>query len=269
MKILVGSEAARHWWPEYREPNDIDYLSPDKIRIDGQRVETFWHSSLEENLDLLAQHCIYSKTEGRYQHVADPNFLYTLKVSHSFWALRNGSWKKHMFDINWMQENGDVKFVPEIYDIFYPIWSERYGSKKAKLDIPADQFFTNSVDRIYDHDSIHRSIAYYDEPLFTEILKDGAEVMVDWSKFEVMDYERKIQLVREEIYATALERRIIPDNYKTSARTAYNYALMKTITSFWKGKWSLWVVLHFSELKNPADDYVQIHLDNRDRLILL
>lgn len=257
MKILVGSTAAKQWFPDFRTPNDIDYfVTPDQMGTQEQGTEYFYHPALlnyfEEN------------EEGTLL----PDNLYTLKVSHAFWQLKNRSWDKHMHDIVFFQSKG-LQFNTRFYEVLYPIWEEVHGVKRANLNQEPDKFFNAAVDRKYDHDSIHDSVAYYDEPLFNKILRDGHKVAVDRSKFESLSHEDKCRLVREEVYATALERVLIPSNYTASPRAAYNYALRQTITSYSKGWFPLWIVLNFSELRTPDIDFVKKHKENADRLILL
>jgi hypothetical protein len=255
---LVGSAAAKIWFPDLpREPKDYDYFADEILprnRPDGKRVERFYHEALEAY-------------EWDYPKYASPRELYTIKASHLFWDNR---WVKHAKDAIFYQEKG-VEFHQPLYDILYPIWVEHYGAKRASLPsgTTAADFFTKTVDRKYDHDSIHASVAYYDTPLFKVILRDGEDVAVSWDKFEQMTHTDKLRLVREEVYATALERLVIPSDYKHNSLHAYRWALQKTITSFWKGKWSLWAVLNLKDLVIPEVDYVQVHKDNSERLILL
>ena len=261
-------------WPEFREPKDIDFFADQPVHWSNSnhKVETFWHPRIEDNLDTLKRYSRRMHGNGAMDqetYLANGDFLYTLKVSHAFWALRNGSWGKHMGDIHWMQKKTDAKFIPEIYEIFYPIWEEKHGKKRANLNVSAEDFFTKTVDRTYDHDSIHESVAYHDRPLFNEILKNGSDVAVSKAKFAALPFEKKLQLVREECYATALERQVIPSDYKINPRAAYSWALMKTITSFSKGWFPLFIVLNYSELYKPDVNYIQRHLANKDKLILL
>ena len=249
MKILVGSQAIKWWFEDFREPGDTDYFSDASI----SSCDVFWHKDL---------------AGYDWGSIATPDELYTIKVSHSFWEL-HGTWSKHMYDLSFLKEKGHGHFIPELYNLLYPIWEERYGKKKVNLNAKPEDFFNKSVHRVYDHDSIHHSIAYYDRPLFERVLKDGHDVMVDRAKFDALAYEDKVRLVREEVYATALERQVIPSNYTCSPKGAYAWALRKTITSFWKGDWALWVVLNFDELRTPAIDYVNVHRKNKDRLIKL
>ena len=130
-------------------------------------------------------------------------------------------------------------------------------------------FFDDAVQRKYDHDSLHHSVAYYDRPLFEQILRDGSDVAVDNKKFWAMDFDTQIKLVREEIYATALERIVIPRDYDVSPRWAYHWAVRRTATSLFKGEWALFLMRHLDLLMKPDINYVQRHLDHADRLIPL
>jgi hypothetical protein len=245
---LIGSQAMKLYFPDFREPRDLDLFS----KVDIENAEVFWHPNLEQ---------------WNWANIATVNELYTIKVSHAFWNL-HGTWNKHMGDIVFLHGKG-AKLIPELYDILYPIWEERYGKKKANLEAKPEDFFNKNVHRVYDHDSIHRSIAYYDRPLFERILRDGHQVAVDKAKFDALSYEDKLRLVREEVYATALERQIIPSNYKGSPRAAYAWAMMKTVTSFSKGWFPLFIVLSYQNLFKPDVEYVKVHQANSDRLVLL
>lgn len=253
--VLIGSAAARLNGLDLREPHDLDYFTDQHIpsRMDGKRVETFYHPDLD-------------KWDWKWT-VATLDELYTIKVSHMFWDFR---WVKHAKDVIAFQQHRAV-FIRELFDILYPIWVEQKGKKKARLPkgTKPDEFFTASVPRVYEHDSIHSSVAYYDAPLFNRVLQDNEPVAVSWSKFEALPEHIKMQLCREEVYATALERKVIPSGYKINSLHAYRWALQQTITSFWKGRWALWMVLHLDELQRPDVDYVQVHRDNSERLVRL
>lgn len=245
-RMLIGSRAIKYHFPDFREPDDTDYFSKTAV----PDAECFWHHTLES-----------------YQGgpIATPDEMYTVKMSHIFWDIK---WSKHVGDIMFLQSKG-AKLVPELYDILYPLWVERNGRKKVNLNMSPADFFNSRVVRVYDHDSIHRSIAYYDRPLYESILRDGHEVAVSRNKFETLPFEDKLKLVREEVYATALERQIIPSDYTFSPRSAYNWALKKTIIDFSKGWFPLFIGENLLQLRKPDVDYVQVHLANKERLIKL
>lgn len=252
MLTLIGSSAARHWFEDFRAPRDVDYhASKPLARLLDADV------FVDERL-----------SQWGWGRVATPEELYTMKVSHAFWEIEN-SWNKHMADVVFFQRKA-VTFNRELYDILKPIWKDIHGKKITNLKQNAKNFFKDAVPRIYDHDSIHHSIAYGDHPLYEDILVPGEEVMVDSSKFfNGMDYETQLKLVREEVYATALERILIPRNYQGSPSAAYAWALRRTITSLFKGEWALWTVLNYDRLAKPDCQFVQRHLDNKNKLIRL
>ena len=249
MKTLIGSTAIKHYFPDFREPKDIDYFTDDE----NSKGDNFYHPLL---------------SEWAFGDLATIDELYTIKVSHSFWELKNGSWNKHMFDILFLRDRG-AQFIPELYSLLYKVWEDTHGKKKANLEQSPEDFFNKNVKRVYEHDSIHRSVAYYNEPMFNKILRDGHAVAVDKSKFENLSKKDKFKLIREEVFATALERRMIPSEYSENYRVAYSWALRKTIISFSKGWFPLYIVLNFKELRTPDHNYVKTHKANENLLVLL
>lgn len=275
MLTLIGSTAARHWFPDFRAPKDLDYQSDKPLTKAGAFIlpggsggymgpDESW-DDITTRPDVFVDERLGAWSWGQ---IATPEELYTMKVSHAFWEIEN-TWDKHMADVVFFQRKG-VKFNRELYDILKPIWKDLHGRKITSLKQNANNFFNDAVVRKYDHDSIHASVAYSDHPLYEDILVPGEEVMVDSTKFfDGMDYETQLKLVREEVYATALERILIPNDYRPSPRAAYAWALRRTITSLFKGEWALWAVLNYDVLAVPDVDYRQVHLDNTDKLIPL
>jgi hypothetical protein len=239
-----------------RQPKDLDWFADEEV--DG---ESFYHPALEQWDWCWPGGGGYgTKAHG----IAGLHELYTIKISHIFW---DNNWDKHAYDILLMQDNGAV-FLPELYDILYPIWEERYSKKNVNLQTSAQQFFNFNVQRIYEHDSIHETIKYYYEPLYKLILKDGCEVAVDKNKFDALPEDIKLCLVYEELFATALERVILPGNL-VSYRSAYKWALKQMLTSMSKGWFALWIAEHLSDLWICPTNYLKLHQENADKLVLL
>jgi hypothetical protein len=259
--LFVGSTAIRHHFPEFpREPKDVD-LWTDWNGWKSKGWDKFWDERLRPYLP--------ESPEARY---ATPDEIYTIKVSHSPWELENGSWRKHMWDIVWLKQHG-ARLIPELHDLLTPIWKDKHGAKRVNLNQESGQFFTDAVVRIYDHDSIHDTVAHYDRPLWMEVLKDGESVAMDMEKVWALPFEDQIRLFREEVYATALERWLIPADYKYSPSAAYWKALRKTIVSLTKGRSSQFMIENydiFQELpKRPSTGrawYLENHLSNRHLL---
>jgi len=257
--LTIGSNALRYWFMEFpREPGDLDIWAPERPAWtetvpDECPIDLFWDDRL-------------AAIVGDRDRTAEPDEILTIKVSHSPWELKNGSWRKHMHDIVWLQDNG-ARFIPELYGALYPIWEDRHGKKPVNLNQDSSMFFEDAVQRIYVHDSIHYSVAYNPgHPIYEDVFVDGQDVAMDMKKVWALPFAEQVRLFREEIYATALERWVIPTNYEISPKLAYAMALRKTITSLTKGRSALFMILNYKIFRDPDMDYVQHHLANKHYL---
>lgn len=265
MALIIGSTAMRHHFPQAREPKDFDYFGPvtdvDKMK---ETVEKYWGLTVNDRF----WHDNLTGSQLDRNGIASIDELYTIKVSHSYWDLPNGTWMKHMTDILFLKRNG-AHLDMELHKLLYPIWVETHGAKKMNLAQASGQFFADAVTRIYDHDSIHASCCFGEYPLYEKILKDGETVDIDPDKlWNGMTFDEQVLLFREEIAATALERWMIPTNYKFSPGRAYYLALKKTITSLTKGKSARFIVDNFEEFYKPHD-YMALHNAKRHLLLPL
>lgn len=252
--LVIGSEAVKYHFPEFRTPKDQDAFSP--YPIEGW--ETFWHPAFDR---------VKAFNDGD-SIMASVDELYTIKISHSYWELPNNSWTKHMEDAMFLKSKG-AKLIEELHTTLYKVWEETHGKKKVSLQMNSEEFFTDAVKRKYDHDSLHRSVAYGDRPMYEYVLKDGAEVDIDMSKVRALRFEDQVKLFKEEVFATALERIVVPKNYKCSPKAAYAWALRRTVTSLTKGWSARFMAENYDVFRSPGCDYVARHKDKADQLILL
>lgn len=259
--LIVGSTAIKHHFPDFpREPKDLDALVSTGYSCDISG-DLFSHELLDELI-----------VPGT--NVATVNFLYTLKVSHSYYELKNGSHDKHIFDMRWLKRRG-AQLDLDLHQKLYKVWTEIHGKKKTTISMEKGEFFKDAVTRIYDHDSLHSSVAFHGEAMYERILKDGSTVDVDSAKMWALSHEDLVRLFREEVYATALERILVPTNYHASAGAAYRWSLRRTLTSLTTGRSARWIAENFEEFANPyvvlgePDDYLARHHKNKDRLIRL
>lgn len=156
MKTLVGSSALKkHFDDFYRPVDDIDYFSESNV----EGADVFYHPDLEK---------------WSWGNIATADELYTIKVSHSFWELRNKSWSKHLQDIEFMQGK-ECFFISELHEILYPIWEEIHGAKDGA------------------------EYALHGAPLFKEIMGDTLDASRNKSKFDGMSYEDRLQVVRDSL----------------------------------------------------------------------
>lgn len=251
-RLIIGSTAMNQYVDCGREAKDFDVYCPDE----GQSGDRFWHDSFNDWI---------APGTDRF---ATLNELYTMKVSHSYWSLPNGSWQKHMYDILTLKNAGATLDL-DLHKKLYKVWEEIHGKKIMNLDQEAKDFFSDAVKRIYEHDSIHVSVAYGERPMYERFLKPGAEVNMDMEAIKNAPFEDQLALFREEIYATALERIVIPKNYKCSPHAAYAWATKRTITSLTKGWSARFIVENYDHFINPDWNYVRRHKSRIDKLIRL
>jgi hypothetical protein len=252
---LIGSQAMKIHFPDAREPKDWDYHSDKPTQVHTE-------PELAGKYDVFVDPRL---AEYPWGAIATPDELYTMKISHGYWDI-NGTWDKHAADIVFLQRKG-CKLIPELHDLLKDIWAGRYKANKISLKKRATEFFDDHVQKIYDHDSVHRSVAYRDRPWYEDILLPGEEVLTDKAKFFSMDLSDQLELVREELYVISLERVLILKDYRGSSMSAYRWALRRLCVSLFKNEWATFVLRHLDELGKPDIDYVKRHRDNRAMLV--
>lgn len=116
--MVIGSAALKFHFPDFkRVPKDIDIIK-------GSKFNDYFPSDLKrEYLEnpVLLEHC-------EDNDFLDPDSLFSLKVSHAFWDLKNNSWEKHMFDIQFLKEKG-CKLNRPLFDKLYEYWNKVHGKR--------------------------------------------------------------------------------------------------------------------------------------------
>src|SRR3954468_1245860 len=121
--LMIGSSAARVWFPDWRQPKDLDVFSDEVI---AGKADVFWDDRLYSLL-------------GECERAATRDELYTIKYSHIFWDLPNGSWSKHMCDLMKLRAAG-AQLIPEWFDTLYAIWTDVHGAKQCDLTMESNDF---------------------------------------------------------------------------------------------------------------------------------
>ena len=257
LDVIVGSTALVNWGLSNREPQDLDVVTADSHHMKGTHIDFLYDARLVPFIDALRQ-----QGDPTGSVVTNPSldFLYTLKVSHSYWDLPHTSWYKHVLDISIIKQAGAVLW-PELHAVLYKIWEEKWGKKQVNLYMDKSAFFDDAVPRIYDHDSIHRAVAYGDRPLYESVLVPGQEIAQSTKAIKELDKATRDRLYREEIYVMALERDILP-GWLTSPRAAYLKALRKMVTSLSKGWSATYLLDNIGDFMEPEIDYVTHCMNN-------
>ena len=272
--LLIGSQALNYWRPNFRKlgdidiiltQNDIDKFKFDKItyKTDNKIIGNIGDKSYELELDnnesnkLLLEHG-GSKHYAEYNNVAievaSLEALLAIKTSHIY-SERN--WFKHIKDYHFIK-----KYV-SLSELFLNVSDIRKKERESKnkrhsMNISNDKFFGYSekfVGRKYKHDNIHYATCYYDKPIWARCKHDMSKAYVDEDLFNKLDFDDKLRMVREEAYAIALERKIIP-NIEADSDKAYKWAIMRICTTLTSGWFREFAVENYFKLNKPDKDYV-------------
>jgi len=232
-KLIIGSTALKHWFPtEVREPKDFDLISSEPKM--EQAEQHYW---IDEFQGLLQ-----ANKDSQY---IDPDLLLTLKSSHFGWDIH---WQKTANDILFLKRKG-FRMNKDLYKSLVKGWIKVHGEKWAKLqDKDADKFFADAVKRKYVHDDIHDAVAVYDKPLYTLIKEREDSVKCLKDKFNQLNFNDQVLLVKEEVWVTALERYLIPSNFTFGDKLAYNKSLKKLTTTMSSGWFKEFIIDNFDHL---------------------
>ena len=214
--ILISRPLSENKW-HIRDKSGWDY-----------EIEIAWKGS---SGDVLLQ--LEGVVEGE-EAFASKEALLALKMSHRY--LRNSPhFLKTMRDIQSMRAQG-VVMTAELENLWLPQReAETYVYNHPKLNVDKQTFFDDSVGYVYDHDSLHETVALLEKPAYTFYMQDGAQVMTDREKFFSVDEQIRLYGVYEESCVLAMERSQIPFNFEPDARRSFEMALMKVCTSITSG----------------------------------
>ncbi|PKY63504.1 hypothetical protein RhiirA4_492684, partial [Rhizophagus irregularis] len=100
-----------------------------------------------------------------------------------------------------------------------------------------EEFFDHnnelSVQRRIPHNDIHELVKYGEHPIYESLKIDKSKTLIEKSLFEKIDYQTKLNCVKEEAMTIALERYLIPMVSKNQ-ETSYNLALARICTTLSK-----------------------------------
>ncbi len=186
--MIIGSYAIKHHFPDFvRDPKDMDIVEGTLNTLPDSDVK----------VEFLKNPILIEWYGKKYPYIIGKDELYTLKVSHSFWELENGSWEKHMWDIQFMKEKG-CRLILHLFYKLYNYWNKVHSNnKRSNLKMNSEEFFDNAITFPVGHDDLHEILikhSYFnqDKPTYTKILKDGAEIEVNEDKFNLLTEKEKL-----------------------------------------------------------------------------
>lgn len=236
--MIIGSTAMKHWFPEFRDPKDLDIMSKEGKMT--QKEQNYWVDSFQLLID-----------KNKDDTYLDPENMISLKSSHFGWDIH---WDKTAFDILFLKSKG-YRADRELYFKLVEDWKKVHGKKWASLEKKdSNNFFEDAVKRKYVHDTIHEAVSVYDRPLYERTLKEDGKVGCSEKKFDNLDFNDRILMVKEEVWVTALERYLIPNDFKYSPKRAYYQSLKKLTTTMSSGFFKFFIIDNFDKLYKSTDD---------------
>ena len=240
--LIYGSAAIKHFFPNYNhEPKDLDIITEtdNKYQLDVQgckRIEQYYLPEFK-----------YIFENNRDQEFVDPDFLYTIKISHLSWDI---NWDKHMKAAIFLEQNG-ARLDKTLYDSLMIAWSRVHGKKQVRMGVKNSEFFKENIYRKFNHEFLHEKFAFYNRPLNERIRKDLDSPLCSEELWNLLSEEDKIKCAIEEIYVLAAERYIFVREPERSWKL--EHAVVKTlknmITSTTTGWFNLYLKLNFNTLR--------------------
>lgn len=242
----------RHWFPDARQPKDIDILSPAKIvgnHGDVCVVEATWHP-LAERVIAASENKVF----------ADPSVLLTLKMSHAHWDIHHA---KTLYDITFLRQRG-ASVLEGLYAELVKMWTTVHGKNLVTVDKPMAEFFRDAVPRAYDHEWLHEQLAFHDRPLHERIRKDMSNVRCDRALFEALSWDDQCKCALEEILVTAVERRnLTAQSLQSEKLSAVHLAHRKLCTTMATGWFARFNIEHNHHLLIERKHQWLTHLNSR------
>jgi hypothetical protein len=198
---LFGSKLIKKHFPDFRNPNDIDWITNDKSKLKpSTKEEEFYYIPNSPNREMT------------------PNEIYTLKVSHAIYDIH---WKKTMSDIRFLQIKG-CKLIPNMLSELREYWIEIHGEQhRTDFEVKPGDFFEDRVKRKIDHDELHKMIN--PTPTYQKMIKN--DVNPDSELFFKLTKDEQKEVLYEEAFVISIERF---SNYPDSF--AYNKAQQNLVT---------------------------------------
>ena len=233
--LVIGSTAIKNFFPDFpRNPKDLDYV------VDNEDNKN------SDNTEYLYNPIILKYQKDGY---LKPELLLSLKISHLFHDI---NWFKHIFDVQFLISKG-IQYNKEIVDELIPFWNDIHKKvKKSNLMLTKEDFFSNAINEdTLQHDYIHTLINPI--PMYTLLLKDGAEVELDENKWHNLSYEDKTKVVYEETAVMAWER------YKNNHwREGYKLQLKDNIIKHFPPYIAMFAIENYRNLETVKVNYREI-----------
>jgi hypothetical protein len=235
--ILIGSRALALWFGTnlvpINEATDYDVITYDNLDLpnfERHDPDILFNHEVERYISSSSV-----MVNGIKLKLVNPIGLAIIKRSH-LW--RNLGFGKHITHYH--------KLLKDFHDFDQQdmeVLNRRIEATKImfpqgnpSLKQSKEDFFDDYVTKKYDHDYIHELAAFENEPIYVKLLSNTESVWCDVGKWDMLTFSQKCMAVCEETMVIAIERFIVPNDWKYPPKKAYFQALEKvctTLTSGW------------------------------------
>lgn len=114
--------------------------------------------------------------------------------------------------------------------------------------------------RVHEHDDLHRATCYGEIPLYQMLKEDQSQAFVPRRGFEQLSHDDRIRMVREECYALALERVLIPAQdlgVPWNENLAFQHALRRVCTNLARGWFRDFAIDHYPEISRYEKPFLR------------
>ncbi|RGB36134.1 hypothetical protein C1646_758517 [Rhizophagus diaphanus] len=207
--------------------------------------------------------------------VAPLKILEALKTSHIYWPE---DFYKNISDLHWLRILLDYNKVSTNQPLCSPQRDELIelmlktrikeieiirGKPGAHINLNmSNEDFLENEDNLFvqtrvPHDDLHELVKYGDHPIYQGLKDDQSKAWIKKSLFEKLDYQTKINCIKEEAMAIALERYLIP-MISNNQENSYKLALVRICTTLTKGWYRKFAIDNYPRLSNLDKDLLSI-----------
>ena len=171
-------------------------------------------------------------------NVASTNVLYLTKRAH---ANLPGNFEKNLQDLISLKRH-----VSDFSDVEIDFANKRkeecrerfakFRTSRFSLDLPNEDFFELSKHvRFYEHDDVHKAIAFEKgKPVYERCKRDVTRAKIDQDMFLALPKEVQLRMPQEEFIVVGIERYFMHDR-KLTKKMVYSLGLVKTIRDLFVG----------------------------------
>lgn len=199
---LFGSKLIKKYFPDFREPNDTDWVTNDQSKLKPSKIgeEEYYYIPNSPDREMT------------------PDEIYTVKVSHAIYDIH---WRKTMSDIRFLQIKG-CKIIPDFLQSLRTHWELIHGVQvRTDFEVEPGDFFEDRVRRKLNHDELHQILN--PAPTYLKIIDNGVNPNSD--KYYNLTQDERKEVLFEESFVIAIERFC-----KSNDRMAYQVAQQTLVT---------------------------------------